>query len=101
MLVSISSSVWMEPRRGSLTCETCRTTLPCQKNYLTFGAFNGQSPEMVTRIALTKFLCLEQHFGDECSAFNPATETLAMTEQQVQEQVCLKGECIVSSSWQL
>ena len=94
----------MEPRRGNLTCEACTETLPCREKFLTFGAYYG-SQRWVTRIALTKFLCLERHFGDECPAFNPATETpspitttsliiasspLAMVEQQAQEQVCLE-----------
>ena len=51
-----SSSIWKEPRRGSLACTACRNTIPCVNNYLTFGAnndeFTGQHP--VSRITITQ-----------------------------------------------
>jgi hypothetical protein len=63
LVLKYSPSVWMEPRRGGVTCEVCTEAVSCQQNYLTFGAFDGSADDPgFTRIAITSPNSLESTY---------------------------------------
>ena len=62
MFHSHSSSLWMEPRTGTVACSVCDDTIPCVNNYLTFGAISGSASvanQTVTTISLTQVFPIE------------------------------------------
>ena len=58
VVLPCSLPVWQVVRNGDTICTACRTTLPCEKHFLTFGGYNSRASQLYTKLALTRTLFL-------------------------------------------